>query len=361
MQKLRPETVRLDQLLLDPNNFRFEGEKKRTRTPSKRFAEPTVQSSALLRLETDGIDELKESILTNGFLPVERIVVREWKESAKGDQKYVVLEGNRRTATLGRIQKDAAAGATVSPEIIDSLSTLPVIVLEDEDESAYLSIMGIRHVGGIKEWGGYQSAALISDLKTKHKMSSRDVASTVGLSVQEVNRRYRSFRALEQMRSDEEFGAYVDSDLYPLFHEALATPALRAWLKWSDTKYEAEDEENRTLFYSLVSPFVDREQKNRPPKITTYLQVRGLKSVLDNEDAYESLRDLEQDFSDAAAFVKAKDSLKDWPSKVKSAAAALNHMGIVESKSLTAAQLKVLEDLKVVVDTLLAGSSGIKK
>lgn len=355
LQNLKAEDVKLDQLLLDPNNFRFEGEKKRAKVQSKRFSEATVQSAAQARLEADGIDELKQSILTNGFLPVERIVVANWPESPEGTQKYVVLEGNRRTAALKKIRSDEATGADVPTELISSMDSIPVIVLTDGDEGSYLSIMGIRHVGGIKEWGGYQSAKLISDLKDVHKMSSRDVASTVGLSVQEVNRRYKSYKALEAMRDDDEFSEYVSADLYPLFHETLATPALRSWLKWSDTNCTFDDATNRTILYSLLSPFVDKALISRPPKITTYLQIREMKNLLENDDAFSSLVDLEQDFSDASAFVKAKDAMRDWPSKVASAANALNHMGILESKDLTDKQKKTLGDLRKIIDVLLDG------
>lgn len=355
MKNLKAKSVQLDQLLLDPNNFRFEGEKKRTTVLSKRFAEAPIQNAAQLRLETDGIEELKQSILTNGFLPVERIVVAPWADSDPNDPKYLVLEGNRRTAALRRIRADHATGADVPDKLIESLDDIPVIVLEDEDRSSYLSIMGIRHVGGVKEWGGYQSAKLVADMKDEHKMGSRDVASTVGLSVQEVNRRYKAFKAIEQMRRDEEFGEYVNAELYPLFHEALATPALRNWLAWNDTTLSFENDETKTKFYSLLSPYVDKTAETRPPKITTYLQVRELKNILDNDDALASLNDFDQDFSGAVGILKAIDAQRDWPSKVKSAANALNHMGIVESKSLSAREQQALKELKAVIDTILDG------
>ena len=49
--------------------------------------------------------------------------------------------------------------------------------------------MGIRHVGGIKQWGGYQRAKLIADLRDEHDLEPGDIAEKLALSVVEVNRR----------------------------------------------------------------------------------------------------------------------------------------------------------------------------
>ncbi|MDD5271771.1 MAG: ParB/Srx family N-terminal domain-containing protein [Methylovulum sp.] len=44
-----------------------------------------------------GINELRDTIKTLGFLPMDRIVVRKWKGMP---EKYVVIEGNRRVTAL---------------------------------------------------------------------------------------------------------------------------------------------------------------------------------------------------------------------------------------------------------------------
>ena len=63
------------------------------------FSEESVQQRAHARLRAEeNLVTLKKSILTNGFLPVERMVVRPYGD---GDpQKYLVVEGNRRTAAI---------------------------------------------------------------------------------------------------------------------------------------------------------------------------------------------------------------------------------------------------------------------
>lgn len=159
--------VPVEQLLLDPNNFRFQDEEEWVRADPERFAEPSVQERASKRIRSEGLIELKNSILSNGFLSVERLVVRQYKQAEDGDpQLFLVLEGNRRLAALQWIKQDDEAGVATPASVVAVISAVPVIVIHsDNDAGTYLSIMGIRHVGGIKQWGGYQRAKLVADLR----------------------------------------------------------------------------------------------------------------------------------------------------------------------------------------------------
>lgn len=353
METYDPRSVPLDQLLLDPNNYRFKGETNRPLIAEKKFADATVQQKTSERLVQDGLAELKKSILSNGFLPVERIVVKTFDHDPDEGDYFVVLEGNRRVATLREIQRDAEAGVDVPDEIVKALDEIPVILLTTDDPSAYLTIMGVRHVGGIKEWGGYQSAKLVFELRNEHKLTTPEVAAKLGLSALEVNRRFRAFQAVEEMRLNEEYGDYVSTEVYPLFHEALSTPKIRNWLGWNETESRTENEEHRDIFYSLISPHEDEDQKQRPPKITSYSQVREMKTLLDNEDAYDSLLDLEKSFSDAVGLVKADQASRDWIAKVKATNKSLEHVGIMQIKGLSGKEISLLQELRQVVDSIL--------
>ena len=73
------QTLPVQSLLLDPNNFRYQDEKGFVTADEKRFHEQTVQDRASRRLRRENLAELKRSIITNGFLPVERLVVRPYR------------------------------------------------------------------------------------------------------------------------------------------------------------------------------------------------------------------------------------------------------------------------------------------
>lgn len=351
------EDLPLSSLLLDPNNFRFSDDDDRTPVSPSRFHEPKVQQNAWEHLKDDGILDLKKSILSNGFLPVERIVVRPYEvEGAQAG--YVVLEGNRRTAALKWIEKDHENGTTAPDEVVEVFDRVPVIVVtSEEDESAYLAIMGVRHVGGIKEWGGYQSAKLVAELKDEHQLDTNGISSRLGLSAMEVNRRYRAFKALGQMRMDEEFGERASAQQYALFFEAISGTRIKEWLKWDDATSAFLDTENRRIFYSLIAG-VDGSDTNpeQEPKITRYLEVRELRLILDNEAAYQILLDPERSFSDASAEVKAAAVAHSWRAAVRNVAAALESVGAREMQLITDADVTTFQGIVDLIELIIKTS-----
>lgn len=334
-------TVQLEDLLLDPNNFRFRQPGQTTDVSEARISEEKVQANALERIKADGVAELKRSISENGFVPVERIVVRALPLIVEGDrQKYVAVEGNRRTAALKLLEQDNAGGVDLSESLIRDFSAVPVLLATDATNDDLLAIMGIRHVGGPKGWGGYQSALLVYQLLEGANLTAREVASRLSLTVNEVNRRHRAFSALTQMINDEEFGESVNPEMYPIFHEAVGQPTVREWLGWSQPDRVFSNVGNRELFYTwLVGVDTD-------PKIRSYIEVRELRQILENTDALIALKDDDQTFSDALAIVRADAKSMRWLPNAKSALASLNEMGPDTIESLDGDAVDVLTDLR---------------
>ena len=161
---LTSEEIEPDKLLLDPNNYRFQDADGFVVAADDRFHEASVQTRAYERLKKDIID-LKKSISRSGFIPVDRIVVRPYSTDP---ERYVIVEGNRRVASVKWVLEDHAAGVAIDAAILSSLEKLPVIIVEEAgpDEAFRASLMGIRHVSGIKEWGGYQRAKLMFGCET---------------------------------------------------------------------------------------------------------------------------------------------------------------------------------------------------
>lgn len=341
------DTYAFDRLLFDPNNFRFQDEEGYVVADEGRFAEKTVQDRAYRRLRTEGIGELKSSILANGFLTVERLVVR----PLAGTDLYVVVEGNRRLAALRWIKEDHEAGLPVRQDVLDILANVPVVTLDaGPSSSAYLAIMGVRHVGGIKQWGGYQRAKLVTDLRDEFDLEVSEIASRLGMSRNEVNRRYRAFKALQQMQDDEEYMDEATSSMYPLFHEALALPVVREWLGWNDVDARFENLEQLRLFYSLITETAPDEDGGdpRPPKLPTYIQVRELRNILPNPEAKQILFDPERSFPDALGVSKAEEFSRTWKSQVAEAVSVLNSISALELSSMEAADIAVIARLEAI-------------
>lgn len=147
---LAARKVSLDDLLLDPNNPRFSelGEELNSVAES-RFAEPKVQANTFEKMRNERFDvsELRDTIKTLGFLPMDRIVVRPWKGQSD-NPKYVVIEGNRRvTALRWLIQLHENGKETFSHDRLKNLQELECLVLDDEaaPASAMLERAGLAY------------------------------------------------------------------------------------------------------------------------------------------------------------------------------------------------------------------------
>lgn len=304
--EIQPLELAPSQLLLDPNNYRFHDLSGYRQVTRSRYAEPGVQERALQFLQdTPSFDlsALKESIISNGFVPFEQIVVEYYGDTGNSAQQYVVVEGNRRAAAIKTILRDHAAGARdLKPNILETLEKISVIEItgSDEERGRYQkTLMAIRHVAGIREWGPYQQARLVVEMFDNEEGAFGPVAQRIGISSREVARRYRASKALEQMEEDEEFGEHAEPRLYSFFHEAVSQPKVREWLDFSDQTYRAENEDARRIFYELMSPR-DIDGDKKPPKLqNANKQVRQLKDVVDKAVPLKILADPEQTFEDA--------------------------------------------------------------
>lgn len=295
------------QLLLDPNNYRFHDLVGYSVVKKKsRYQESGVQQQALRFLrDTTAFDlgSLKDSIRTNGYIPVEQIVVVYYDEIDQIGRRYLVIEGNRRAASLKILIEESSAGAIDLPESIrESLERIPVIVLSGGDleiETYQRTLMAIRHVAGIREWGPYQQAKLVVEMFEEEGATLGSVAQKIGISSREVARRYRASKALRQMEDDEEFSEFAEPRLYVFFHEAVSQPKMREWLGFNNETYKSENDEARHLFFELLSP-TEVNGERRPPKLTNASQqVRQLKDIVTKPYALEVLADPDKSFDDA--------------------------------------------------------------
>jgi len=351
---MHAKELELSSLLLDPNNYRVQDNESFLPTAPERFHLDRVQSGALARLKEEGIRALRNSFVANGFLPIERIVVTPY-EHEQG--KYLVIEGNRRVAALRQVQSEHEAGVDIPASLVDTFKGVPCIVVENDGSIEYFkeTLMGVRHVGGILEWGGFQRAKLIADLRDIHEVELGDIGQKLGLTANEVNRRYRAYKALEQMQGDEEFADLATAKLYPLFHEAVSIPIVRDWLGWSPEEFSFTAAEPRENFYRLITPQpYNDEGTERGPKINTYLDVRALREILGNPEAKADLLDLERSIADALSIAKTREKSKRWRVEVADARTALNNIGALEVQKFTADDRALIRELADTAEAILA-------
>lgn len=320
------------QLLLDPNNYRFHDIRNYKEVKQRaRYAEPGVQARALeLLTNTTAFDleSLRDSIRTNGYIPVEQIIAVPYDTDETVGERYLVIEGNRRAASLKTLLEDSASGSVdLSDAIQATLTKIPIIVLKgtDEEISSYKrTLMAIRHVAGIREWGPYQQAKLVVEMFEEPGATLGSVAQKIGITSREVARRYRASKALRQMEEDEEYADNAEPRLYAFFHEAVSQPKVRDWLGFSDDTYKAENDSARRIFFELLSPSED-DGGIKPPKLNNAnQQVRLLKDIVSKPYALEVLADPEKTFEDAVLASRADEVQTDEGVVERSLASALS-------------------------------------
>jgi hypothetical protein len=343
---VRAEDIRLEELLLDPNNYRLQDEEGFRPTAGDRYHLSQVQRATFQKLRETGLKELHDSIIANGYLPIERIVVTPYGHSDEGP-RYLVIEGNRRVAALKQIREEQGGGIELPKQVAATLEAVPCLVVEQEGQDQYFreTLMGIRHVGGIKQWGGYQRAKLIADLRDGHGLQATEVGAKLGLSTREVNRRYRAFKALQQMREDPEFGDYAEPALYPLFHEAVEVAEVREWMGWNPEANAFTHAEPRAQFYALITPSQTDDGAEVQPKLKSYGDVRQLKNILPNVDARRYLLDRERSFLDALTVGNRDELSRKWRNELTEAAASLEGIGALEVRSLSTDDVGLLRRL----------------
>lgn len=169
MAELVEIVVRPSQLLLDPNNPRlFDRPIERAKLSAAEIDCEETQSKLLAEIgkAKHGLDDLVYSIRTQGFVNLDTLLVK----PLAGTEKFLVLEGNRRTAAIKTLLKKTE----VEQDTKDSLRSLAVKELrlspgEDEDEEIQ-KIISMRHLAGPRQWSPIaRASAIYQNYKLQHK------------------------------------------------------------------------------------------------------------------------------------------------------------------------------------------------
>lgn len=333
-EQLSVHRINVEDIYLDPNNPRFWTGADHKPIPDERITLPPVQKRTRDEIDNHnhGINALYDSILYNGFLPLDRIVVRQIQGTPA---KYVVVEGNRRFRALSRLRQDIAEGLSfdiqIPTEQLERLMAqtheIEVLVYKgDGGEDISWVLQGIRHINGVRNWEPAQRAKLIADRIDRLGQSMSQTGQQFGLSAVAVGRLYRPYKALAQMAADEDYGQKARSDYFSLFEAAHRTNSLKDWLGWSDNTRSFKNVENCKRFYSWITP--DDEHGNvrrihdpRQIKEVAYLIENQHWSLLSQIDSFELT--IDQARNEATANVPKP---KDWRKAISAATAMLGEL-----------------------------------
>ena len=290
--------VPLKSLYLDPNNFRFVDHADYRHVPPERVFDADVQrrtTGFVLGRVQEHVRDLIDSIKENGWLDIDPILVQR-KETGR----FLVVEGNRRVATLKHLQRRYEEDAIDLGRLDGALfSRLPVVLYADADECHRMVMMGLHHISGKRRWPAINRAQAMKRLLQHFQNDADAVCRALGASKREFNLSIRTL-ALVAAYKGSDYGDQFQSDQYNLFREILKSETMRDWLGWNPTTYAASHESNLNRLFSWMSREGESEEgedegndidvRTAPdPVITTGGHIRELAKIIQDPNAVRRL------------------------------------------------------------------------
>jgi hypothetical protein len=250
-QDLVAQDLPLELIFLDPNNPRFVGPNWQRVEDDKIDTEPVQEGTRMLMIRDYGVDKLRMNMEVNGYLPIDRVIVRKFKEG-----KFVVLEGNRRICAAKLITPIGMDGVEVGQEILGSVKTIPCLEYVGTETDAAWIFQGLRHITGISEWSAYNKAKLLVEQMEQEHLNLTEAGKRFGLSAFGAGQWVRGYYAFKQAREESDYVSEVDERSYPYFQELFSRSSapVREWLGWKEEEYKFKDPLNLNEFVGWLYP-----------------------------------------------------------------------------------------------------------
>ncbi len=294
----RRQTVSLSRLYLDPNNFRFVDHPEYRSVGPEGLFDADVQrrtTSLVLGRQQENVRDLIASIKANGWLDIDPILVHRTDSG-----RFLVVEGNRRVATLKYLQRRYEDGAINLGKLDASVfSEVPVVLYREADERSRLVMMGLHHISGKRRWPAINRARAMEQLLPHFHNDPQAVCDALGVSKREFNLSLRTLALVDAYR-DSDYGDQLQSEQYNLFREVLKSEEMRTWLGWDHTTRTAFNQSNLSRLFSWMSREAESDEgeeegqdvdvrSTSDPVITTGGHVRELAKVIADPEAVKSL------------------------------------------------------------------------
>lgn len=172
-----PKDLPLEDVVLDPDNPRIQHAAKQKRGQA---ANLTQQQLRDLILEQPGVSDLFKTVRDNGGL-IERIYVRP-------DGR--VIEGNCRAASYMRLHEAKPTDAR--------WKAIPVFVVPSITDRQVAILQGHFHVSGKNKWRAYEKAGHVHYMHSALKMTTKDIAQSLGLQVRVVERLLQAYKTMAE-------------------------------------------------------------------------------------------------------------------------------------------------------------------
>ena len=250
IESINIKNTHLKNLYLDPNNYRFINHDDYRFINEEDVKDPRIQARTLSLIsgsKNENLSDLIDSFKKNGYLPVDQIQVKKISSN-----EYLVIEGNRRVATLKLFQKMYEENKEIGNLDPSLFRKVPIVFYETEEDRHHQVVMGLKHISGNKKWPALNQAQYLEDLISKFGMEERDVSESLGISMMRLRRSRKTLSLIEEYKNSD-YGDQFQTDMYSIFEEIVKTPSIKEWIDWSETGYKAENIINRDRLFSWIS------------------------------------------------------------------------------------------------------------
>ncbi|WP_265282764.1 ParB N-terminal domain-containing protein [Verminephrobacter aporrectodeae] len=304
---------------------------------------PTDEKIIAQLYRGEELEELLQSIAANGYIDIEPLIVL----LDPSDQKFTVLEGNRRLAAIrlfresGLVQAIAKDGLKISvPEISEdkkaSLSTVSVYRVPDRD--AARSFIGFKHINGAAKWESYAKAKFAAAWYRSGNTTLEEIAGKIGDKHDTIRRMVSAIYVLEQAEreniftlSDRKTTKFNFSHLYTALSSTNYMDYLglkTAWSRYNPQENPVPADKLDRLRNVLVWVYGSKEEdknsviQSQNPDLRnlgeTLASAEGVHILLAGRplaEAYASTRPVDEVFS--SALIRARSMLRDAASSLR--------------------------------------------
>lgn len=167
-------------------------------------------------VKNGNILELMRSISEMGYSEAEPILVVLDGE----DQKYIVVEGNRRLTAVKLLNDPCLAKVRIASiqEIVKEAKFIPmeIPVIQYDSRKEILDYLGYRHITGVKEWGALEKARYLDQLYQTHYTVEnkgciyKELAKMIGSKSDYVRKLHNALKLYNIANDEAYYGAEVD-------------------------------------------------------------------------------------------------------------------------------------------------------
>lgn len=253
-----PEPLQVDKLDLDPENPRL---------PEDLEVEDQL---AILRffLENYDLEEIGWSMAENGYFDEEPLLTT---QSTHDADRRIVVEGNRRLATLRLLTDPDTRSAVRPPPVWEELAEFAkehdlgvVPTRRYASREDLLEYLGFRHVSGLMPWTAEAKARYVFALITEHDYTFQKAGRAIGSRADAIRRNFVAWSVLEQCRKA---GVEVQPAVrrFGVYYRSLQLPGIRRFVtlakNGSDPWFDATED--------LADPL---NANNGPPRVAELIR-----------------------------------------------------------------------------------------